>query len=138
MIEAHKVSAWKGRYDIVADGRPATCDAAHARLARMLGADVETCTVEETRQLVETARQSQELLLAAALRAVVSRLPRPPRTVVLAGSGEFLARRILQRQQSFPVRDVVSLTERLGPDLSGAACAYAVAVLAAEDEHAST
>ena len=22
MIEAHKVSAWKGRYDIVADGRP--------------------------------------------------------------------------------------------------------------------
>jgi hypothetical protein len=50
---------------------------------------------------------------------------------VTGGSGEFLARRIVEHS---PLRymTVVSLGERLGRDLSTAACAYALAVLASE------
>jgi hypothetical protein len=73
-------------------------------------------------------------------------LPTAPRRIVLAGSGEFLGRRLvkwLKEQKwswSFPQHwpagsfrpRLVSLERKLGPDISTAACAYAVAVLAAE------
>jgi probable H4MPT-linked C1 transfer pathway protein len=117
-----------------ADGRPATRAAAHARLARMLCADAETCTPDETRDLAKRVALRLEHHLTTALELIVKRLPAAPRTVVLAGSGEFLARAVLRRQHAFPSPAVVSLAERLGPAVSQAACAYALAVLAAEDD----
>src|SRR5262249_36689517 len=48
---------------------------------------------------------------------------------VVAGSGEFLARRAVERSAA---SDAISLTERLGPAVSACAPAYAVAVLATE------
>ena len=114
-----------------ADGRRATRAAAHARLARVLCADLETSTEEERRSLAERARGRLADALASAVDRVAGRLPGPPRTFVLAGSGEFLARRVLrQRCENHPYQ-VVSLAERLGPEVSHAACAYAVAALAA-------
>jgi (4-(4-[2-(gamma-L-glutamylamino)ethyl]phenoxymethyl)furan-2-yl)methanamine synthase len=112
-----------------ADGRPATRAAAEARLARMLCADLETSTADERRKLAERALLRQTLLLQTPIKTVVARLPQPPRTVVLAGSGEFLARAVLQTIG--PVT-AVSLAEKLGPEISKAACAHALAVLAAE------
>ncbi|HYT89715.1 MAG TPA: hydantoinase/oxoprolinase family protein [Gemmataceae bacterium] len=114
-----------------ADGRPATRAAAHARLARMLCADAETCTPAETRKLAERALLKQVHLLTSALRQVSERLP-GLQTVILAGSGEFLARTALAEQEHFPLSKIVSLTEQLGPEISQAACAYALAVLASE------
>ena len=61
-------------------------------------------------------------------------LPGPPQTVLLTGSGEFLARMALTGQRVFPPCRVVYLSEVLGADVSAAACAHAVAVLAAEAE----
>lgn len=53
----------------------------------------------------------------------------PPAVCVVAGSGEFLARKAIE----YPSRhDGISLSDRLGPDVSACAPAYAVAVLAAE------
>src|SRR5581483_7793827 len=78
-----------------ADGRPVTRAAAHARLARMLCADVETCTEEDTFQLALDARDRQADLLRRALGRVAGRLPEPPRTLILSGSGEFIVRRLL-------------------------------------------
>ena len=118
-----------------ADGRPAIMAAAHARLARMLCADVETCSLEEVRKLALRACQRQAFHIQTAVESVAKRLPGPPRTVVLAGSGEFLARAVLSLMPTFAGAHVVSLSEQLGAQVSPAACAYALAVLAAESSH---
>jgi probable H4MPT-linked C1 transfer pathway protein len=115
-----------------ADGRPATRAAAAARLARMICADLETSTEEEQHEIALRAAQQQVRLLLHALDSVTARLPGPPETVILSGSGEYLGRVVWQAQKHCPPCPVVSLDERLGPEISRAACAHAVAVLAAE------
>jgi aspartokinase-like uncharacterized kinase len=69
---------------------------------------------------------------------VLRRLPGPPRTVIVSGSGEFIARRLLREQPAFAGVAVVALNELLGPALSHAACAYALAVLASSEEDKET
>jgi probable H4MPT-linked C1 transfer pathway protein len=115
-----------------ADGRPATRAAAHARLARMLCADAETCSEEEARKLALRASQRQVYWVQSAVEHVAGTLAGPLQTVVLAGAGEFLARALLQLHADFSSVRVVSLAEQLGLGVSQAACAYALAVLAAE------
>jgi probable H4MPT-linked C1 transfer pathway protein len=114
-----------------ADGRPATRVHAHARLARMLGGDAETCTCAQTLELAQAAAARQLELLRAGLERAVAHLGGNPESVVIAGSGEVLAQRLLSELR-VPRCEIVSLSERLGPELSSAACAYAVAVLAQE------
>jgi probable H4MPT-linked C1 transfer pathway protein len=115
-----------------ADGRPVTIAAAHARLARMLCADLETSTEKQRLRLAERACRRQLFGLSSTLGRVASCLPGQPWTVVLAGEGEFLALGALNLQQRDPPCRPLRLGEELGPALSQAACAYAVAVLAAE------
>jgi uncharacterized hydantoinase/oxoprolinase family protein len=114
-----------------ADGRQATQAAAHARLARMLCADEETCSYEETRMLALRTRNRQLRLLRRAVQCVSGSLPGPPTSVVTAGSGEFLAEKLFKRWPGLSIQRV-SLAEKFGPMVSQAACAYALAVLAAE------
>jgi probable H4MPT-linked C1 transfer pathway protein len=115
-----------------ADGRPATRRGAASRLARMLCADLETSTEGQRQDLALRAAQRQVHLIIHAVESVAARLPAPPETVVVAGSGEFLAQTAWQGQRLFPPCPVISLAERLGPGVSQAACAYALAILAAE------
>jgi probable H4MPT-linked C1 transfer pathway protein len=115
-----------------ADGRPATKAAAEARLARMLCADLETSTAKEREKLAQRVLLKQIYTLTGAVERVARRLPQPPRTVIVAGEGEFLARPLLEQQEAIPPCDVVFLADHLSTDVSRAACAYAVAVLAAE------
>jgi (4-(4-[2-(gamma-L-glutamylamino)ethyl]phenoxymethyl)furan-2-yl)methanamine synthase len=115
-----------------ADGRSASKFFGHARLARMLGADGETCPDAATLQL---ARQTVAGLvdeIGQAIQRVANGLPTRPTAVILAGSGEFFGREIVEQQAWMRPCLQVSLTARLGPALSSAGCAYAVAVLAAE------
>ncbi len=114
-----------------ADGRLATKIAAHSRLARMLCGDGETCPAADTRQLAVEVRGRQVRCLRQALDQVAATLPGPPTAMVLAGAGEFLGRDVLKLQPGLAVQQV-SLAEELGPVISEAACAYAVAILAAE------
>jgi (4-(4-[2-(gamma-L-glutamylamino)ethyl]phenoxymethyl)furan-2-yl)methanamine synthase len=116
-----------------ADGRPATKSAAHARLARMLCADLETSTIEEREKLANHILLKQVNTLHYAVEQVSGLLREPPRTIVLAGEGEFLALPVLNNQSAFPPCPIVGLWETLGAGISRAACAYAVAVLAAEE-----
>jgi probable H4MPT-linked C1 transfer pathway protein len=122
-----------------ADGRPATRAAAHARLARLLCADAETCKPAETRKLAERVLLKQVYLIASSVERVAEKLPKPPQTVIVAGSGERLAR-VALTQDTFPLAfqpgRIVSLAEQLGPEISQAACAYAVAILEAEQGRA--
>lgn len=116
-----------------ADGRPATKAAAHARLARMLCADLETSTAEEREKLVNRVLLKQVYSLSFAVEQVFGLLREPPRTIVVAGEGEFLALPVLKKQDAFTPCPVIRLQETLGAEISRAACAHAVAVLAAEE-----
>ncbi len=115
-----------------ADGRPATRAAAEARLARMLCADLETSTADERRRLAERVLLRQVMALEFAFKTVASRLPALPQTILLAGEGEFLARAALEHQKDIPPCHAVVLSDVLGAAISRSACAYAVAMLAAE------
>jgi probable H4MPT-linked C1 transfer pathway protein len=112
-----------------ADRRTATVSHAHARLARMMGGDPEITPQAETSKLARRALECQRTLIATAMNEVGSRLPEQPRTLILSGSGEFLARASLDEAVA---ASQFSLTDKLGPELSEAACAYALAVLSAE------
>jgi probable H4MPT-linked C1 transfer pathway protein len=116
-----------------ADGRPATKAAAHARLAHMLCADLETSTTEEREKLVNLILLKQVTSLQWAVERVAGRLHEPPRTVIVAGEGEFLTLPVLNEQKAIPPCPVIRLLETLGAEISRAACAHAVAVLAAEE-----
>jgi (4-(4-[2-(gamma-L-glutamylamino)ethyl]phenoxymethyl)furan-2-yl)methanamine synthase len=113
-----------------ADGRPATRHHAHARLARMLCGDIESISQEQTRSLARKAFDVQRSRIADAVNAGRGRLPSAPSAAVIAGSGEFLARDAISLAlPGLPAGSLISFRERLGPALSTAACAYAVAVL---------
>ena len=116
-----------------ADGRPATIAAAHARAARMLCADLETSSEEERRRLMEGVFRAQLTKMTRAIRRVGGRLPAAPETAVLAGEGAFLAMHPSEGPRWFRHCREVDLGKTLGPEISRAACAYAVAVLAAEE-----
>lgn len=116
-----------------ADGRPATRALAHARLARMLGGDPNMISTTETLDLARRVAERQARMIRAAAHRVAARLPRPPALVLTAGSGEFLAEAVTDKQTGWPGMRRVSLAQRLGEEVSQAACAYAVAVLAGEE-----
>jgi hypothetical protein len=115
-----------------ADGRPATKAAAGARLARMLCADLESSTHTTRLQLAERAVACQQRLINGGLDRVLERMPSPPCTLIIAGEGEFLAETIVPRRRELAGSSTISLAHELGAATSRAACAHAVAALAAE------
>jgi probable H4MPT-linked C1 transfer pathway protein len=114
-----------------ADGRPATVDAAHGRLAHMVCADSESCSKQEAFRLAQQIQIRQTELIRSAVDQVASHLSDLPRAYILAGSGEFLARRALDRPPALD-GSRLSFAEAYGSGISQSACAYAMAVLAAE------
>jgi probable H4MPT-linked C1 transfer pathway protein len=121
-----------------ADGRPSTQTHAHARLSRMICGDPVLTSAQETRTLATRFVERQKAFLVKKVEQLLPRLQEmrlaalhPYRFAVVAGSGEFLARRLVD-QLSKHFDEVLSLSDRLGPDLSACAPAYAVARLLAE------
>lgn len=110
-----------------ADGRPFTKEFSAARLARMLCADLDQVTRVELQTLAQDLRASQVGTIKEAYQRLVKKLPEPPRTLILAGAGEFLLRQLAVNNER-----VVLVSQQLGPEISRAACAHAVAVLARE------
>jgi probable H4MPT-linked C1 transfer pathway protein len=116
-----------------ADGRPATKAAAHSRLARMICGDAESCSEEETTALARMLADRQIRLIREAVRDVCKRAALGPvPDIVIAGSGEPLARLVLESRPKIPSERIVSLAARLGPMASEAACAVALSRLAQE------
>lgn len=115
-----------------ADGRPATIAHARARLARMRCADMETFSAEEAYELAQRALRMQWQIVGRAIARVLANRAMPDR-VVLAGSGAILGQRVLATHPEWASWPVTRLSDLLGPALSEAACAYAVAMLAAEE-----
>jgi hypothetical protein len=113
-----------------ADGRPLTRACAHARLARMRCADVETFSETQALILADEAVRVQRIAVFQASGRVLNDRPEVQR-VVVCGSGEIVGRMAAERW----CKSVTSLAELLGRELSEAACAYAVAKLAEQEQH---
>ncbi len=113
-----------------ADGRPATREFAHDRLARAICADRTTFTPADAITAARVVMRAQLDDLAEALREVVARLSRRVETVVVSGQGEFLAHALVDRELSGVT--IISLSRRLGHEISEVAPAHALAILARE------
>ncbi len=114
-----------------ADGRPATIAAARDRLARMVCADRDGISDEDARHPCRIRRSLPHESSRPGCRARCAATIGRPSAAVIAGSGDFLARRVALRAIE-PGGTVVSLTEAWGPLASSAGCAYALATLASE------
>lgn len=108
-----------------ADQRPATRPHALARIARMMGGDRETMGDQEIEQLALRIRQRQREAIQAAVQRVAPALVEC--SAIVSGSGEALGRHVVRG-----ARRVMSLRDLLGVEISQAAAAYAVAMLASE------
>jgi probable H4MPT-linked C1 transfer pathway protein len=117
--------------DTTADGRPATIEAARDRLARMVGADRAGFSIEDARAFARAADAALMGRLVTAAERACLESPGRPRAAVIAGSGEFLARRLAASLLQ-PGDPIISLAGAWGPVASTAACAYALVVLAGE------
>lgn len=114
-----------------ADGRPATAWAARERLARMVGADHDSFSTDDAQAFAEAADACLMARLASAAERACLATVGQPRAAVVAGSGEFLARRLAPRVLP-PGGKVVGLEEAWGTLASSAGCAHALLVLALE------
>jgi probable H4MPT-linked C1 transfer pathway protein len=115
-----------------ADGRPATIACARDRLARTVGCDSEEFTHEDAQAAAHAIAAAQEGQIAQALGDVLESRRLPINRVFLSGVGTFLARRIIDACPALADATQLSLLELFGPNVSEAACAFAVARLAAE------
>jgi uncharacterized hydantoinase/oxoprolinase family protein len=98
----------------------------------MVCADAESMSLAETVNLAQRVALRQTQQIGTAVDTVVDRLHSSPEMVLVGGSGEFLALALLTEQPSFSKCKKKRLSELLGEEVSLAACAYAVAVLASE------
>ena len=101
-----------------ADGRPATRAAAEARIARMIGADLETSTAEQRQKVVNFVLLRQVMHVSGCIEVVAQQLPCCPETIILSGIGEFLAHVALLEQKSIPPCSVISMRDGLGAEVS--------------------
>ena len=111
-----------------ADGGPATREAARRRLARMLLADPAEVTEDEAIAMAAWCADRQSRQVARALARVAATGGWQPRSIVLSGHGGCLARRALARL-GWNV-DIVSLPDSLGAEVSRAAPAHSLALIA--------
>ncbi|HEV8058596.1 MAG TPA: hydantoinase/oxoprolinase family protein [Gemmataceae bacterium] len=114
-----------------ADARPATREAAHGRVARMLCADAKDLPSTVTREIAMLADRALRERVCAALEKVRERLPGPPQCLIISGSGEFLIEQLVA-EVFRPLPRVESFRERFGSKLSTCACAFALAMLTQE------
>ena len=104
-----------------------------AEMPSSVCADASMLSDDQIDAIARAVIDAQRSLIALALGDAVSPLGQRPGKAVIAGQGEFLARRILEGWAS-PEPEIISMAERFGPDVSHAACAFALAHLAADDE----
>jgi probable H4MPT-linked C1 transfer pathway protein len=113
-----------------ADGRAATKEAAHNRLSHLLCGDGETVLAGQVQKLAQAARRAQLDKIRGAIETALGRMPQGPEVLVYSGSGEFLIEQSVAAHPQLSHMARISLSSKLGPDISTAACAKAVMHLA--------
>jgi probable H4MPT-linked C1 transfer pathway protein len=116
-----------------ADGRPATVTCARDRLARCIGCDSEEFTQQDAATAARGIADAQRQQIGSALEFVLQSRQLVPERVFLSGVGSFVARQVAANCEGLAHAELVSLLETFGPNVSEAACAFAVARLAASE-----
>lgn len=115
-----------------ANGRPGTQEAAHDRLVRMLCCDRTEVSRDEAIDLARQLASIQLARITAAIDQVLSRQSKGIETVVVSGSGSFLAERAIAQHTRLKTTQRLSLERIYSPEVAESACAVAVARLGAE------
>lgn len=115
-----------------ANGGPASLEGAYDRLSRMLCGDREEVTLEEAREIARELTERQVDQIRSAISRVVQRMTAPCPTVIVSGSGEFLATMAVRRTPGLEASELHSLGAILGHEHATTACAFAIARLARE------
>lgn len=115
-----------------ANGRPATRAAAADRLARMLCCDRTEISDSELQTIAEFLGEVQRKRIRGALDRVLARMGTPVQSIVVSGSGSFLAEEIVASHRQLKDCFQIPLARLLSPQIADSACAYAIAVQAAE------
>lgn len=115
-----------------ANGRPATRAAAADRVARMLCCDRTEISDSELQTIAEFLAEVQRKRIRGALDRVLARMETSVQSIVVSGSGSFLAEEIVANHLQLKDCFRVPLARLLSPQIADSACAYAIAVLAAE------
>ena len=115
-----------------ANGRPATQLEARHRLARAICGDVNEISDDDLQTIVRFLADVQAKRIAGPLQSVVSRLPQQCESVIISGSGTFLAEQLITDNAKTKAAAQIRLLDCLTPEISEAACAFAIAKLAVE------
>ena len=105
-----------------------TREAARVRLARMLLADPGDFSAADAQAAADWCAEAQARLVARAIARVAAASGTKPTSIVVSGHGDCLARRAVARL-GWDV-EIIMLPERLGADVSRAAPAHALAMIA--------
>ena len=116
-----------------ANGKPATRDAAWDRIVRMLCCDREEVSFASAVQIARFLADVQRQRLAGSFERVLHRLSSPCQSIIISGSGTFLARQLVSENRKTKNAKIVLLSDLCSPAIAEAACAYAVAKLSARD-----
>jgi (4-(4-[2-(gamma-L-glutamylamino)ethyl]phenoxymethyl)furan-2-yl)methanamine synthase len=117
-----------------ANGGPATREAAHDRVARMLCCDREEVTAEQTQSIAAFLAGVQQQRIRGAVDRVLNKMSDRCSAVLLSGEGSFIAQRIAMSHSGLCDLPHHQLSELFSTDASSAACAFAVARLANEQQ----
>lgn len=115
-----------------ANGRPATVTAAHDRLARLLCRDRMELSLEEARAVAAFLADVQRQRITGAVDRVLSTMQTPCNSVLISGSGSFLAESIVGSHRTLRETEQHNLREIFTAETSESACAYALARMGAE------
>lgn len=115
-----------------ANGRPSTRDEAWDRLVRQLCCDRTEISLPVAIQIAQDLARQQEQQIEAALNQALASTPigYDCRTIVISGSGQFLARRVIANSKQLDGARILDISELLKPATPEVACAYAAARLA--------
>lgn len=117
-----------------ADGRPRTAEFARARIARMVGEDVETLGIDKVEDIAHQMIDAQAMSIS---QAILRNLPEldslPPQSLLFSGHGHALTERVCSQLDPMNRQDNVSgpleLHRLVGSELSRCAPALAVSQL---------
>lgn len=121
-------------YD-TANGQPATIEAAHDRLARAICGDRMEVPLEQAQGIARFLADVQLQRLNGALTRVLSSSEAAVETVLISGSGSFLAKRLVEKHPKLSCATVHQLSSMFSGETAEAACAFAVAKLGIEQTY---
>lgn len=115
-----------------ANGKPATKQAAHDRLARQFCQDRTEFDADTALQVAQFFADVQQQRIAGAIDRVLKSMSGPCRQVIISGAGSFVIERIVAAHKRLAKLERHSLNDLFSKEAATAACAFALARLGAE------